>query len=151
MQSARLGEIQRFAIFVKSITTKNIMAIYDANPSVLESNGDGSYTYRWDIHEVEMPAGTDMEETTTKWECREVVVWGTVTSDKITEAVINLLWPGNYEQKLVNEYNAANVGIYGAKTTSDAQAKITAYKTFLAERHAVKQQIDEDCAELKIM
>lgn len=127
------------------------MATYDNKPSIFEANGDGSYTYRWNIHEVEMPAGTEAEETTTKWECREVVVWGTVTSDKITEAVINLLWPGNYEQKLINEYNAANVGIYGAKTTADAQAKITAYKTFLAERHAVKQQIDEDCATLKIM
>lgn len=127
------------------------MATYDNKPSIYEANGDGSYTYRWDIHEVEMPAGADMEETTTKWECREVVVWGTVTSDKITEAVINLLWPGNYEQKLINEYNAASVGIYGAKTSTEAQAKITAYKAFLTERHTVKQQIDEDCATLKIM
>lgn len=125
------------------------MATYDNKPSIYEANGDGSYTYRWDIHEVEMPAGT--EETTMKWECREVVVWGTVTSDKITEAVINLLWPGNYEQKLINEYNAASVGIYGAKTSAQAQAKISAYKSFLTERHAVKQQIDEDCATLKIV
>ena len=127
------------------------MATYDNKPSIYEANGDGSYTYRWDIHEVEMPAGTDMEETTTKWECREVVVWGTVTSDKITEAVINQLWPGNYEQKLINEYNAASVGIYGAKTSTEAQAKIAAYKAFLTERHTVKHQIDKDCATLKIM
>lgn len=127
------------------------MVYYDAKPLIFESNNNGSYTYRWDIHRVEIPAGTDTEETMTKWECREVVVWGTVTSNKITEAVINLLWPDNYEQKLINEYNAASVGIYGAKTSAEAQEKITAYKSFLTERHAVKQQIDEDCATLKIM
>lgn len=69
------------------------MAIYDKKPSIYEANGDGSYTYRWDIKEVEIPAGADTEETTTKWECQEVVVWGTVTSDKLTEAVNNHLWP----------------------------------------------------------
>ena len=127
------------------------MVYYDAKPLIFESNNNGSYTYRWDIHRVEIPAGTDTEETMTKWECREVVVWGTVTSNKITEAVINLLGPDNYEQKLINEYNAASVGIYGAKTSAEAQEKITAYKSFLTERHAVKQQIDEDCATLKIM
>lgn len=121
------------------------MAAYDAKPSIYEANGNGSYTYRWDIHEVEMPVGTTM-----KWECREVVVWGTVTSDKITESVIGLLWPGNYEQKLINEFNAANVGIYGSKSSADAQAKIAAYKAFLTERHVLKQQIDSDCDALKI-
>lgn len=89
------------------------MAIYDKKPSIYEANGDGSYTYRWDIKEVEIPAGADTEETTTKWECQEVVVWGTVTSDKLTEAVINHLWPRDYEQKLINEYNAATMGYTG--------------------------------------
>ena len=113
------------------------MAIYDKKPSIYEANGDGSYTYRWDIKEVEIPAGADTEETTTKWECQEVVVWGTVTSDKLTEAVIN-------------EYNAATMGIYGAKSSTDAQPKIAAYKAFLSERAAIKRQIDDDCATLNI-
>ena len=120
------------------------MAIYDKKPSIYEANGDGSYTYRWDIKEVEIPAGADTEETTTKWECQEVVVWGTVTSDKLTEAVIN------HEQKLINEYNAATMGIYGAKSSTDAQPKIAAYKAFLSERAAIKRQIDDDCATLNI-
>ena len=33
---------------------------------------------------------------------------------QLTEAVINHLWPRDYEQKLINEYNAATMGIYGA-------------------------------------
>ena len=127
------------------------MAIYDKKPSIYEANGDGSYTYRWDIKEVEIPAGADTEETTTKWECQEVVVWGTVTSDKLTEAVITHLWPRDYEQKLINEYNTANLGVYGGSKSSDeAKAKISSYKDFLAARAALKAQIDADCAELNI-
>ena len=75
---------------------------------------------------------------------------GTVTSDKLTEAVINHLWPRDYEQKLINEYNAATMGIYGAKSSTDAQPKIAAYKAFLSERAAIKRQIDDDCATLNI-
>lgn len=130
------------------------MATYDKKPSVYEANGDGSYTYRWNIKEVEVPAGSnteDREETITKWECEEVIVWGTVTRDKIVEAVISTLWPESYEQKLINEYNAANLGVYGSKTSVEAQAKINAYKDFLTQRKAVKQQVYEDCVTLNIL
>lgn len=63
------------------------MIHYDFKPSKLEANGNGSYTYRWDIQEVQVEkhfveAG-DNEQTeagqTTKWTCNEVVVWGMVT------------------------------------------------------------------------
>lgn len=127
------------------------MAIYDNKPSIFEANGDGSYTYRWNIREVEIAAGGDSEETTTKWECEEVIVWGTVTSDKLTEAVIGKMCPVGREQKLINEFNAANLGVYGAKTSAAAQAKIEAYKSFLTERDALKAQVDADCATLKIL
>lgn len=127
------------------------MAIYDNKPSIFEANGDGSYTYRWNIREVEIAAGGDSEETTTKWECEEVIVWGTVTSDKLMEAVIGKMCPVGREQKLINEFNAANLGVYGAKTSAAAQAKIEAYKSFLTERDALKAQVDADCATLKIL
>lgn len=126
------------------------MATYDNKPSIYEANGDGSYTYRWDIQAVEVPAGTDNEESTTKWECEEVVVWGTVTSNKLTDAVINHLWPKDHEQKLINEYNGATLGLFGAQTSTDAQNKIDAYKDFLNKRKAIKLQIDTDCGILKI-
>lgn len=55
------------------------------------------------------------------------------------------------EQKLINEYNAANLGVYGGSKSSDeAKAKIASYKDFLAARAALKAQIDADCAELNI-
>ena len=127
------------------------MAIYDNKPSIFEANGDGSYTYRWNIKEVEIAAGGESEETATTWECEEVIVWGTVTSDKLTEAVIGKMCPVGREQKLINEFNAANLGVYGAKTSTAAQEKIAAYKSFLTERDALKAQVDADCATLKIL
>lgn len=124
-----------------------MQAFYDHKPSVLEAVGNGSYKYRWDIVEMEQPAHEEGGEPTTQWKCQEVTVWAPVTSNKITEAVINELWDSNYEQKLVNEYNAAQLGVYDEET---AAAKVAAYKAFLTERNAVKTQVDADCAELGI-
>ena len=124
-----------------------MQAFYDHKPSVLEAVGNGSYIYRWDIVEFKQPAHDESGEPTTQWKCQEVTVWSPVTSNKITEAVISELWDSNYEQKLVNEYNAAQLGVYDEKT---AAAKVAAYKAFLTERNAVKAQVDADCAELGI-
>ncbi len=124
-----------------------MQAFYDHKPSVLEAVGNGSYKYRWDIVEMEQPAHEEGGEPTTQWKCQEVTVWAPVTSNKITEAVISELWDSNYEQKLVNEYNAAQLGVYDEAT---AAAKVAAYKAFLTERNAVKTQVDADCAELGI-
>ncbi len=129
-----------------------MQASYDNKPSVYEANGDGSYTYRWNIKEVQKSIGNGSEETVTSYECDEVVVWGTVTSDKLTEAVIGAVWPNNREQKFINEYNAAQLGVYGgSKTTDEAKAKIAAYKQFLTDRNALKAQIDQDCATFGII
>jgi hypothetical protein len=129
------------------------MAIYDNKPAMYEANNNGSYTYRWDIKEVQMPSGGDGEdaETTTKWECQEVIVWGTVTKDKITESVVKTLWANDYEKKLINDYNAAKEGVFGDVTGEKAQAYIARYKEFLAQRKAVKEQIESDCTTLNIV
>ena len=123
-------------------------------PSVFEAVGNGSYIYRWNIEQVDAPASADAEEESAEprkqWQCEEVVIWAPVSANKITEAVLTHLWPANYEQKLANEYNAANLGLYGAKTSEAAKAKIQAYTDFLTARAAVKTQIDEDCEELGI-
>lgn len=132
---------------------------YDTLPSKFEAVGNGSYIYRWDIQEETVQQQTiadgeeqpDAESSRTQYSCYEVIVWATVTSNKITEAVIGALWPNDHEQKLINEYNAANLGVYGgSKTTEEAKAKIATYKDFLAARAALKAQIDADCAELNI-
>lgn len=126
------------------------MATYDNKPSIYEANGDGSYTYRWNIQSVEVPAGTDNEESTTKWKCEEVVVWGTVTKDKLTKSVVTTLWANDYEKKLINDYNAAKEGVFGSVTGATAKAYIARYKEFLAQRKAIKEQVESDCATLNI-
>lgn len=124
-----------------------MIAFYDHKPSVFEAVGNGSYIYRWDFVEVEQPAHEEGGEPSTQWKCQEVTVWSPVSANKITEKVIGELWENNYEQKLVNEYNAAQLGVYDEET---AAAKVAAYKEFLTARAAVKQQVDADCAELGI-
>lgn len=133
-----------------------MLAFYDNKPSVLEAVGNGSYKYRFDITEktTEVSSssvdGSTQEEQKTQWQCQEVVVWSPITSNKITEAVITEVCDHNYEQKLVNEYNAAQLGLYGAKTSEEAKKHITAYTEYLNTRSALKAQVDADCAELGI-
>lgn len=123
-------------------------ATYDNKPSKLEAVGNGSYLYRYNIKETETP--TMEGETLIQWQCDEVTVWSPVTANKITQAVIAERWANDYEQKLVNEYNGAQLGVYGSKTSAEAKAKIKAYTDFLTERNALKAAIDADCKELGI-
>lgn len=129
---------------------------YNVRPESLSENGDGSYKYRFNIDEVDGPISeTDLCEIDTRpckqWQCDEVTVYEPLTANKITEAVIASICPATHEQKLVNEYNAANLGMVGgSKTSEDAKKCIAAYKEFLEYRNALKTQVDEDCAELGI-
>lgn len=125
------------------------MAIYDAKPSKYEAVGNGSFIYRWNIEEIQVPDNS--ETTVSKWQCEEVTVWSTVTPNKVTEAVITSKWDNNYEQKLVNDYNAVKLGVYGSATSTKAKEKVDAYTAYLNERKALKDQIDADCAELGIL
>lgn len=125
-------------------------ATYDNEPSVLEAVGNGSHRYHYDIKAVktesaEKSSGT---ESKTQYECQEVIVWEPLTSNKITEAVIAEKWDSNQEQKLINEYNAIQLGI----TTDKAEIaiKTAAYKEFLVERVRLKAIVDADCKTLGI-
>ena len=126
-----------------------MQAFYDNKPSKYEAVGNGSYLYRYNIQEVEQ---TDTQEeaateTRKQWSCEEVTVWSPVSSNKITQAVIADRWDSDYEQKLVNEYNGAQLGVY---TDEEAEAIIAKYKAFLTERAELKKTIDADCEELGI-
>lgn len=121
----------------------------DKKLEVLEPVGNGSYRYHWNIEETEigkMKTENSSEEPENaeprkQWSANYVTVWMPLNANKITEAVISSLWDANYEQKLINEYNAAQLGVYDEET---AQRKVEAYRQFLADRQAVKEQVDED-------
>lgn len=132
-----------------------MIAFYDNQPTKLEAVGNGSYLYRFNILKIEKPATVETNEIDvteeTQWECEEVTVWLPLSSNKITEAVITEKWDNNQEQKLVNEFNAAQIGLFGAKTSEEAKTRIDAYKTYLTERAYLKAQVDSDCIELGIL
>ena len=123
------------------------MAIYsDKQPLKLEAVGNGSYLYHYNIEEVDRPA-QEGEAAGKQWQYEEVTVWAPITANKITEKVLTSRWDANYEQKLVNEYNSAQMGLLSEE---DAVRKTEAYKAFLTERNRLKAQVDSDCAELGI-
>lgn len=125
-----------------------MQAFYDNKPSVLEAVGNGSYRYRYDIEEETTPEVADESgNSRSQWKCQEVVVWMPLSSNGITAAVISDKWEQNYEQKLVNEYNAVQLGVI---TGEEAEERIAAYKSFLTDRAALKAQVDADCKELGI-
>jgi hypothetical protein len=119
----------------------NIMATYDYEIPKLGNNGDGTFTYRWDIKAVEVSSNStengEVQETVTKWECKEVIIYSTVSKDSIIAAVLSLLWPSDVESKLQNDYNAAKAG------TMDSSC-IDRYVSFLKERKQIKFQINSD-------
>lgn len=127
-------------------------AYYDAKPSKFEAVGNGSHIYRWDIkeeqiesHETEVAEGESAGAV--QYSCLEVVIWAPVNSNKILQSVLEAKYPNNREQKYINEYNAANLGVY---SDDEAEEKVETYKAFLKERDAIKKQVDTDCVELNI-
>lgn len=131
-----------------------MQAFYDNQPKKLEAVGNGSFRYRYNIREEEKPVQESENSETAQeaqaqpqWVCEEVTVWAPLSANKITEKVLTERWDGNYEQKLVNEYNSAQMGLLSKE---EAAARIEAYRAFLTERTALKSQVDADCAELGI-
>ena len=106
-------------------------------PQIWSAVGNGSYFYRFNIKEIEVPAQTEGAEVTKAWQYNEVIVWGPVTSDGVTKEVMNAIWSKDVEQKMLNDYNAAQLGILG-------EEYIAKYKDFLTARKAIKAQIDTD-------
>lgn len=85
----------------------------------------------------------DDKQERTQWEAEEVLIIGEPTANKVTQAVITDAFPSDYEQKLLNEYNASQLGLLGAKTSDEAKAKVDAYKAFLTRRAELKAIVDE--------
>ena len=121
-------------------------AYYSQKPSKIEAVGNGSYLYRYNITEEQIEQAEQTEQQT-QWSCEEVTVWAPLSANKITEKVLTERWGNNYEQKLVNEYNSAVMGLLSEE---EAQTRIEAYKTFLQERTMLKTEIDNDCKEFGI-
>ena len=111
-------------------------------PTIIEPVGNGSYRYRFNLTEI-IPEDSERRPY---WEYDEVIVWQPFSANDITKAVIEYLWPASYEQKLLNEYNAAQLGVYDA---DKAKKKIADNKSFLDQREAVKEEIDKEYKKMR--
>lgn len=111
-------------------------ASYDHKPNTFDLVGDGSTIYHFSIEEITI-------EKHTQWLCYEVVIFGAVSSDKLTALVMELMYGNGVEAKFINDYNAANLNILESEY-------IDKYKAFLIERNMLKMEISTDCDNLKI-
>ena len=89
-------------------------------PPRIERDGDGSYLYRWDVREETREMGDDMAPVIS-YSYNEVRIWATLTANKILEACINALWDKDVEQKKLNDYNAAQLGILDLSYVHDEE------------------------------
>lgn len=113
---------------------------------VFEANGAVVYYYHIEEKQVErlMPSedGEEVSTTETQYDFEIVRTYLPISSNKLLQAVITDAYPADYEQKLVNEYNSAVMGLYDEET---AAKKISAYKAFLEARAALKAMVEADC------
>lgn len=113
----------------------------DTKPLVLEKIENGKYFYRWDIKQRSLVTEEGEKQD---WGYYEIIVYAPLTANKILEKAIESIWGHNVEQKMLNDYNAANLSILD-------NSYVEKYKDFLNERKKLKTQIDSDCKSLNIM
>ena len=113
---------------------------------VFEANGAVVYSYHIEEKQVEqlMPSedGEEVATTETQYDFEMVRTYLPISSNKLLKAVITDAYPADYEQKLVNEYNSAVMGLYDDET---ADRKYEAYKAFLQARAELKAMVEADC------
>ena len=100
---------------------------YSEKPATLLNAGNGNAYYHWNIEQVTV-------NEVTEWQCDRVEIKDVANAVNVKQAVIEELWGGGKENKLINDYLEATV-------TGENQKAIDDYNAFLAERHAVKEEI----------
>ena len=100
------------------------------------------YTYRYNFTEE------IIEENETQYSWSEVYVYAPLTSSKIIQAVLTNEYDVNYEQKLINEYNSALLGLYSSN--EEIELVKTRYEEYLSYRKELKENIETDLQNLKI-
>ncbi len=116
-------------------------------------NGQGTFLYNHNIKQVlviEDENGgitiTDDEQkaTGTMWMYDSLRVEYPKTRKNIYATLLEAKYPQDIQQKLVNDYQAAQMGIL---EDDEADAAIAAYTAFLTDRKAIKAMVKQDCQE----
>ena len=122
------------------------MKTYSNNkPKVFEAIGDGGYRYNYNIKEVEVDRLDTIDGKSilkqTQWEYDNVLIYPPIDQDKITRAVISNTWDRDFENKLINDYNAISLGVFSGQ---EAAEKLERYREFLDRRKELKEMINQD-------
>ena len=111
---------------------------YRKCPEAIEGIDADHYKYRWNIQ---------YDKAFNCWSCNEIVIDVPLSNNKITQRVLEYLWPVSDQLKMINEFNAVQNELYDKDYS---QIVIDRYNMFLINRQAVKDRIDEDCKEYGI-
>ena len=109
-------------------------------PTALERERKGRVVVRYNITETTIDNGEGESQAAYTYD--EAVTYEPVTANKILKAVLAEEYGNDYELKLVNDYNAVQLGL-SEDTDGSIAAKYTAY---LEARAALKSEIDTICA-----
>ena len=117
----------------------------DNKPEVFEPIGDGGFRYNYNIKEIEVDRLDIIDNKSitkqTQWEYDNVIIYPPIDKDKITRAVITNTWDSDYENKLINDYNAISLGVFSEQ---EANEKLERYREFLNQRKELKEMITQD-------
>ena len=73
------------------------------------------------------------------WASYEIRIDNPISVSKAVEEVFSVYYGNNHENKLINEYNSAKLGLLNEE---DAEKAITNYTNFLTERAELKADIE---------
>jgi hypothetical protein len=119
-------------------------------------NGQGTFLYNHNIHEVLVIEDADGGITITEdkkkatgkmWQYDSLRVEYPKTRKNMYATLLEARYPQDVQQKLVNYYQAAEMGILEDEEADEAEA---AYRAFLTDRKAIKAMVKEDCLENNI-
>lgn len=99
---------------------------------------------RLQIGEEPAVGGSDETEGGPQWSAYEFTLYEPVTQNNFVEQAFTELYGNDYENKLINEYNGAKMGLY---PDGEMEQKITRYRAFLQERAEYKAEIERICNE----
>lgn len=118
-----------------------IKTYYSQQPPEFE-RGKQCAIIRLDINEEPTAATADGTEGGPQWSAYEFRRYEPITQNIFIEEIFTRLYGNDYENKLINEYNAAKMGLY---PDGEMEQKITRYRAFLQERAERKAEIERIC------
>lgn len=110
----------------------------DRHPGTFIKLSEAKFHYNYNIEAATEPDEQGNDVQGFRYNCLEVPY--PLTSDNVIKELISALYPQPIEQKLQNDYIAANEGI-------EDESKKQAYLMFLSGRKEIKQMVESDCAQ----